>query len=107
MNINENNSLKEEIEEISRLCEKAIEEYGENASFFEEPVSEEEMNDWEKNNNAKIPESYKEWLRFTRKCRIVGNTARFWGPSEFHSRFVPDDLIIIGEMIGDGEVVCF
>ena len=34
MNINENNSLKEEIEEILRLCEKAIEEYGENASFL-------------------------------------------------------------------------
>ena len=43
----ENNSLKKEIEEIVKLCEKAIPEYGENASFFNEGASEEDMKQWE------------------------------------------------------------
>ena len=65
------------------------------------------MMKWEKENGAKIPESYKEWLRFTGQCRIAQNTAIFWGPNKFHSEYVPDDLVVIGELIGDGERVCF
>ena len=107
MNIPENNSLKAEIEELLQLCKESEEEYGEDASYFNEPVSEQEMTEWEEANGVKIPESYKEWLRFTGKCRIVSNTATFWGPSEFHSDYVPEDLVVIGEMVGDGEVVCF
>ena len=107
MRIPENNSLKTEIEEILKLCKESEAEYGEKASYFNEPVSEQEMTEWEEANGVKIPESYKEWLRFTEKCRIVSNTATFWGPKEFHSNFVPEDLVVIGEMVGDGEVVCF
>ena len=107
MRIPENNSLKTEIEEILKLCKESEAEYGEKASYFDEPVSEQEMTEWEEANGVKIPESYKEWLRFTEKCRIVSNTATFWGPKEFHSNFVPEDLVVIGEMVGDGEVVCF
>jgi len=103
----ENNSLKAEIEEILKLCKESEAEYGEDASYFNEPLAEQEMTEWEEANGVKIPESYKEWLRFTGKCRIVSNTACFWGPSEFHSDYVPEDLVVIGEMIGDGEVVCF
>lgn len=107
MRIPENNSLKVEIEEILKLCKDSEEEYGEKASYFNEAVSEQEMTEWEEENGVKIPESYKEWLRFTGKCRIVSNTATFWGPSEFHSKYVPEDLVVIGEMVGDGEVICF
>ena len=65
------------------------------------------MINWEERNRAKIPESYKEWLRFSGKCRIAGNIATFCGPNEFHSEYVPEGLVIIGEINGDGEVVCF
>ena len=107
MRIPENNSLKVEIEKLLNACQEAEKEYGENSSYFNDPVSEEEMTEWEEANEVKIPESYKEWLRFTGKCRIVSNTATFWGPKEFHSEYVPEDLVVIGEMVGDGEVVCF
>lgn len=106
MRVPENNSLKSEIEEILKLCDEA-EEKGEGSSYFKEPASEEEMTQWEEVTGVKIPESYKEWLRFTGKCRIVSNTATFWGPKEFHSDYVPEKLVVIGEMVGDGEVVCF
>jgi len=29
------------------------------------------------------------------------------GPDKFNSNFVPEDLGIIGAVIGDGEVICF
>lgn len=106
-NIPENNSLKKEIKKLLEMCKKNDKESGAEDSFFEEAIEEQKMTDWEQANGVTIPESYKDWLRFSRKCRIVRNTATFWGPDEFHSDYVPDDLIVIGEMIGDGELVCF
>jgi hypothetical protein len=103
--IPENNSLKKEIEEIVKLCEKAIPEYGEKASFFNEGASEEEMKQWEENNEIRIPESYKEWLRFSLDCQIRQNLAGFYFPR--FSEIVPSDLVIIGWLIGDGELLCF
>ena len=105
--IPENNKYKEQIREIFELCEKAIPEHGDDSSYFKEPVSEQEMIDWEEKNNIKIPESYKEWLRFTGDCRMVSISANLWGPSKFHQKYVPEDLVVIGEVVGDGEVICF
>ena len=67
-NVPENNSLKEEIEELLRLCEKAKEEYGENSSIFAQGIEENEMTEWGEKNGITIPESYKEWLRFSAMC---------------------------------------
>ena len=106
-NVPENNSLKEEIEELLRLCEKAKEEYGENSSIFAQGIEENEMTEWEEKNGITIPESYKEWLRFSAMCQIRQMLASFNPPSEFHSEYVPEDLIVIGTIIGDGEVICF
>ena len=103
----ENNSLNKEIRKLLELCKKDEKENGERRNYFNEPVTEEEMINWEETNRAKIPESYKEWLRFSGKCRIAGNIATFWGPNEFRSDYVPKGLVVIGEIIGDGEVVCF
>ena len=105
--ISKYNALKKEIEKILRLCDKYDEDNDGEYSFFDEPVKEEDMLQWERENGTQIPESYKEWLRFTSQCRIAQNTATFWGPEKFNSEFVPDDLVVIGELIGDGERVCF
>lgn len=106
-NVPENNSLRDEIEELLELCEKAKEEYGENSSIFAQGIEEKEMTDWEKENGITIPESYKEWLRFSALCQIRQTLVSFNPPSEFHSEYVPEDFIVIGTMIGDGEVICF
>lgn len=105
--IPENNSLKKEIKKLLELCEKNDEESGAEDSYFEEAIEEQKMTEWEATNGVVIPESYKEWLRFSRKCRIIRNTATFWGPDEFHSNYVPEGLVVIGEMVGDGTLVCF
>ena len=92
---------------IRDRCKKDEKDNGEKRNYFNAPITEEEMINWEERNRAKIPESYKEWLRFSGKCRIAGNTATFWEPNEFHSEYVPEGLVAIGEINGDGEVVCF
>ena len=89
----ENNSLKKEIRKLLELCKKDEKDNGEKRNYFNAPITEEEMINWEERNRAKIPESYKEWLRFSGKCRIAGNTATFWGPNEFHSEYVPEGLV--------------
>lgn len=104
----EHNMLKAEIKELLERCEKYdIDNEMTGGSFFAEPITEEKMLKWEAETGIEVPKTYKEWLRFTEKSRIAQNTAMFWGTDEFHSKYVPEDLIVIGEMVGDGEVVCF
>ena len=100
-------TVKNEIEIIKRLCEKFDAKQGDCYSSFDKPISEDELLNWEKEHNAFIPELYKEWLRFTKKCVIAQNIAILWGPSEFNSDYVDKEMIVIGELFGDGERVCF
>ena len=52
-----NNSITEEIKEIIALCEELEAEYGKDASWFSDPVSETEIAKWERENKMIIPES--------------------------------------------------
>lgn len=107
MMASENNELKDVIEELLEYCD-IKEEAGElGRTNFSDPVSEDEILEWEKENGISIPESYKQWLRFSGDCTIDGTTASFFSPKNFRTEYVPDDLVIIGEQVGDGEVVCF
>lgn len=101
----ESNRYKKQMQEIVKLCEKAASEYGEEASFFHEGAQEEEMTQWEEDNGVKIPESYKEWLRFSAECQIRQNLAGFYFPRFLE--IVPPRLVAIGWLMGDGELLCF
>ena len=102
------NSLTEEFNEVVRLCEEA-KEYSNAASWFAPPATEEEITGWEKENGIKIPESYKDWLRLTGSSLIKRSLAKFYGVQEIEvdSKYYPEDYVIIGELIGDGERLCF
>ncbi|MDE7390575.1 MAG: hypothetical protein K2M82_06520 [Lachnospiraceae bacterium] len=106
MNTLGDNSLKEEIEKLLQLRNEAEAENNDDY-YFGAPVDEDEMSSWERDTGITIPESYKEWLRFSKESMIDGTTASFWGPKKFHSKYVADEFVVIGEMIGDGEVVGF
>lgn len=107
LSIPENNELKDVIFELLEYCDvkEADGELGK--TVFSSPVSEEEIKKWENENGITIPESYKQWLRFSGDCTIDSFVASFYSPKNFRTEYVPDDLVIIGEQIGDGEVVCF
>ena len=102
-NVPEKNSLKDEIEELLSLCE----EDEEDATYFQPGVSEDEMTEWEEAKGIRIPESYKEWLRFSAECQIRENLADFYSVNKFNSVGVPERLIKVGNLIGDGELLCF
>ena len=101
------NDLKDVITELLEYCDEKEEEGELGKTKFSSPVSEEEIENWEKENGVRIPESYKQWLRFTGDCIIDGTTAEFYSPKNFRTQYVPNDLVIIGEQTGDGEGVCF
>ena len=96
MKIAENNTLKKEIKEILKLCDEAKAEYGEKASYFNEGASESEIEAWESKNGIKIPESYKDWLKFSADCQIRDTLASFFFPRLVN--IVPEDLVLIGNL---------
>ncbi|WP_425806718.1 SMI1/KNR4 family protein [Desulfitobacterium sp. Sab5] len=104
----QNNSLQKEIRELQELC-KRMEDMEMNESRFNPPVTEEEILDWERTNGIAIPESYKEWLRFSNGSQILGMTARLSSLKGMviKNEFIPEDMVIIGHLGGSGEIVCF
>lgn len=103
------NSLKERIETIVEFSRKLTDEFFE----FEKPLSDEEIAEWESENDIKIPDSYKEWLNFSRCASIGGGAADFYEPDDFiidneeKPCDVPDECVVIGELGGWGVSVCF
>lgn len=104
-----NNSLTEEIKEIASLCEQLVPEYGEKASWFSPPVSDEEITKWERENGINIPLSYKEWLAFSSESQLRNVLAHFYSPEKFrlNSEGIRDDLVEIADLLGDGESLYF
>lgn len=78
-------------------------------SVFYAPASEEDVSQWESDNGIKIPESYKEWLRFSNGAIIRDQLAHFYGIEGFEvgNPDYPEDCVIIGDLIGDGERLAF
>ena len=101
-----NNSLTEEIKEIVELSKKLEKEYD---FEYAPPATEEEIISWENEHKIKIPESLKDWLRFSGYTNICSELAviRDLTSFEVNCKFLPEDLVIIGEVIGDGEFLCF
>ena len=101
-----NNSLTEEIKEIVELSKKLEKEYD---FEYAPPATEEEISAWESEHGITIPETYKDWLRFSNGSVIKNQLAVFWGIKMIGScdQFLPNDLVSIGELIGDGEFLCF
>ena len=101
------NSLTEEITQIVELSKK-LEDEGYYFEFLQ-PEDEEKIISWEKENSIIIPESVKDWLRFTRGAIIADDIARIGGINGFESGcdYVPDEMVIIGQIIGDGQLIVF
>ena len=98
--------LEEEIKTIVELCNALQDEY---ESRFFEPVDENVMRQWENENKIMMPELYKEWLRFSNGAVIRGVLAHFYGVEGFevNNPNYPEDCVMIGDLIGDGERLAF
>lgn len=101
-----NNSLTDEITQIVELSKKLESDYN---FEYNPPATEEELSSWEKEHNIKIPESIKDWLRFSCYSHIRNELAVIRNVNDFevNCEIVPEDIVIIGEVIGDGEFIGF
>ncbi len=102
-----NNSLTEEITQIVELS-KELEDEGYYFDY-DPPATDAEISSWEKEHNIKIPESIKDWLRFSSYSDIRSELAIINGLEDFKTdcELVPDEMVIIGEVIGDGQFIGF
>ena len=103
------NTLSECFNEIVELCKKLSGEYGNNASWFSDAITEGEITVWEENNKINIPKSYKEWLMLAGSCQILFDVLKLYSLDNIitiHNNF-PDDLVIIGNVFGSGDSLCF
>ncbi len=104
-----NNSLTEKIKHLVHICKQIAPDYGDDASWFKQPASDKMISNWENKHNILIPETYKEWLGFTNEAQIRNTLAHFYGPDKFvlNSIGLSEDLIVIADLVGDGEQLCF
>lgn len=103
-----NNSLREEIQELKALCDR-LEKMDINESKFNPPATEEEITTWELNNGITIPESYKDWLRFSNGAELMGYTAKLLCVKNQVTKYelILNEMVIIGHLGGSGKILCF
>lgn len=94
-------TISEKFMEIKELCDRLSDK---DRSFFDEPMKEDEILTWEEEKKVAIPEQYKEWLMKSGKCDILGTVASFYKPRE--SEYIPEGYMKIGDLMGDGEILC-
>ncbi|MBR5513054.1 MAG: SMI1/KNR4 family protein [Ruminococcus sp.] len=101
-----NNSLTENLKKLIQLTQQLNDEY---SFYYSPPLSETEIAEIERTNNISLPSSYKEWLMFSNEATICGAIAEFYDIKKIikSPNFVHGDTVIIGSMIGDGEIICF
>jgi hypothetical protein len=100
-------ALADQINELFEFLIKKEKSDSLGRTYFTTPVPEENITKWEEENGVTIPASYKEWLKFTGNCEIDGTVAKFTKPADFRDSYDDDNMIVIGEIIGDGGTVCF
>ncbi len=101
-----NNSLTENLNKLVRLTQQLNDEY---SFYYSPPLNETEISEIERINNFSLPLSYKEWLMFSNEATICGAVAEFYDIKNVINspNYVHGDTVIIGSIIGDGEIVCF
>ena len=83
--------MNKEKEYVLSLCKRLEAKYGK--SEFGSPLTETEISAWEKNNQVKIPDDLREWLKFAGESRLQGIPLEFYALQQFHKE---QDYVVIG-----------
>lgn len=113
-----NNSIKAKLEEIVRIANAAMKSYvyeEELLTFeFNPPASNDDISKLEKTLKVELDEEFKDFLRFSNGAVLCYNSAVFYNidtilsvSSQDKEKSFPEDYIILGEIIGDGEMLCY
>lgn len=100
------NELRELYEKIQQLCEKLSDV---DQSIFEEGAVEEELFEWQLQNGVKMPDEYMQWLQMSKYVNICGGLLELFMPSVngYYGSLVSPEYVVIGNIIGDGERICY
>ena len=82
---------------------------GKRRFVFNAPTSLSKINEWEKQCNLVLPESYIDWLVFSNGSVLRGTLAEIYSLDNIiiNPDLYPEDYVIIGSLAGDGELICF
>ncbi len=113
------NALKPQLEKLLYIAQKLHDELEQEDWFsmkftFHPPASEEEIRAFEDAFNLTLPTGYREFLQCSNGARLCGYIADFddirhtvsLNKMETSPDF-PKDYIVIADLIGDGEILCF
>lgn len=102
------NPLADTLKELINICEKKAHEYNIENTIIEKPATWEEIEKWEQKNEIKLPKSYKDFLLFANGVQIFSSSEQIFGLDEIgrDDEYLEDDYISIGEIIGDGTMLC-
>jgi hypothetical protein len=107
MNDEKPKNLQECLERLKKGCEMLYDEYeySEDYSHFNPPATEERIQAMEKRLGFALPQSYRQFLRFSDGAKIMGNSATIYGLNWIGAsdHMVPTGYLTIGEVVGDGE----
>lgn len=102
------NPLEKTLLKMVDLCEEKGPVYGYKNTVIGKPATDEEIAMWEEEHGIALSDNYKHFLKFA-------NGVQFFGSSEFISglqglkpsdEYLEADYIQMGEMIGDGTMIC-
>lgn len=97
------NSLTDIIGQLLKECQRLAHTYGDSAFHFAEPLNESAFEEWETMHDVQIPQSYKDWLRFSGEGHILYHMPQFLHPTRFYQDSeLPDDFVIIGKINSGG-----
>ena len=106
--------MKELNQQIQELLHLAEELNSERKFVFYPPASESEIQKLEQHLHVSLPEDYKNFLRFSNGAKLNHFTADLFSVSEIISLsdtekadWFPADYILLADIIGDGEMLCF
>ena len=102
------NPLKDTLKKFVELCEHIAPEYGFNNIWVGQSATKEEIEQWEKENDIKLPKSYCDFLMFANGFRFLCSDEHISGLNEIivTSEYIEPDYMLIGSIIGDGTTLC-
>ena len=97
------------MKKIKDTCQILSDELG--SCIFNRPASHEEVKLWEQENEVNLPDDFKDMLKSSNGVTIDGRLVKIFPLKQIKtyenfSKEIPDDFIVIGNVIGDGEELC-
>lgn len=101
------NPLKATLKSFVELCELEAPNWGYDNVIVSDPVSREKIQEWESKNGISLPESYINFLTFADGILLSGCHQELYDLEGIvlSDEYI-EDYMIIGNMIGDGTMIC-